>query len=228
MPEELSDLNIEIVRTNRKKTASLRLRDGEMQLIVPKRMSQRRINEIIQSKAQWIRKTIDADAKKPVYKPKSYNEGELFPFLGQNYSLKLATGPIGWPTIEDDRIYVKAGDAAAIKTQIDAWYMRSATQVLIERTAHFGPLMNAEPASIKVKNYKSRWGACSASGALTYNWRITLAPAAIVDYLVVHELAHLHHHNHSPNFWSCVEATMPDYKERNRWLKENGYGLRVD
>jgi predicted metal-dependent hydrolase len=228
MPEDISDLNIETIRTNRKKTASIRLRDGQVQIVVPNRMSQRRINEIIRSKAQWIRKAVVADAQKPSYQPKTYLEGEVFTFLGQNYSLNFVGEPIGWPTISGEQLMVTKGEPAAVKAQIDAWYMRSATQLLMDRTAHFGPLMAAEPANIKVKNYKSRWGACSANGDLTYNWRITLAPAPIVDYVVVHELAHLHHHDHSPRFWGCVEETMPDYKVRNRWLKENGTSLRAD
>ena len=223
-----ADLDIEIIRTNRKKTVSLRLRDGQLQMVVPNRMSQRRINDILTEKSGWIRKTLQKEALAPVFEPKTYLPGETFMFLGEGYQLALGSEENSWPCLSKNELIASGGTTSAISTQIHAWYLQSATQHLLQQTTKYAELMNAKPASVKVKAYKSRWGACSARGDLTYNWRIILAPADIVDYVVVHELAHLHHHNHSARFWACVAETLPDYKERNRWLKENGSLLRLD
>jgi predicted metal-dependent hydrolase len=80
---------------------------------------------------------------------------------------------------------------------------------------------------VGVKEYKARWGSCSSSGDVTYNWRIIMAPHHIVDYIVVHELCHLLEHNHGPKYWKHVKSVVPDYKECREWLKVNGEGLRI-
>ena len=78
-----------------------------------------------------------------------------------------------------------------------------------------------------MENRKGRWGSCSSKGELTFNWRLILAPSAIVDYVVVHELCHLKHMDHSPKFWKAVASVLSDYKSRKAWLKDNGIGLNL-
>ena len=87
--------------------------------------------------------------------------------------------------------------------------------------------MNVEPLSIRVKNYKSRWGSCSAKGDISYNWKIIFAPSKIIDYLIIHELSHLVFFNHSKRFWLKVEEYQPDFKENRKWLKDNSYKLDI-
>jgi len=82
--------------------------------------------------------------------------------------------------------------------------------------------MGVAPNSISVRDYKSRWGSCSSKGEISYNWRIIIAPHQIVDYVVVHELCHLKHPNHSPEYWKSVKRVNPEYKEHRQWLKEHG------
>ncbi len=204
------------------------MRDGAVQLVVPKRMSKRRINAIIDEKANWIRRAVEQDAAAPKFQAKTYQPGETFMHLGQTYVLTPTTDALDWPMIQGKALVVSGADSAQIKVQIDAWYLHEATQQLTTRTAKFGTLMDLSPNNIKTKYYKSRWGACSPTGDLTYNWRIIMAPAEVVDYVVVHELAHLRHHNHSRQFWGCVAEAMPDYKDHNRWLKQNGHLLRLE
>lgn len=79
--------------------------------------------------------------------------------------------------------------------------------------------------NITIRDQKTRWGSCSSRGNLSFNWRLMLAPPAVLDYVVVHELCHLEHMNHSKDFWQCVESILPDYKERRKWLKEHGQEL---
>jgi predicted metal-dependent hydrolase len=199
-----------------------------VQIVVPKRMSKRRINDIVEEKANWIRRAIEQEAAAPKFQPKAYRPGEEFLHLGKSYVLAPSTEAIDWPILQDDRLLVSGSDSPQIKAQIAAWYLHEATQFLTTCTAKYESLMGVRANSIKTKYYKSRWGACSPTGDLTYNWRIIMAPAQTVDYVVVHELAHLLHHNHSPRFWGCVAKTMPDYKDHNKWLKENGHLLRLE
>ncbi len=102
-----------------------------------------------------------------------------------------------------------------------------ARQKLEERTAHFARQMGVSYGRITIRDQKTRWGSCSSAGNLNYNWKLILAPEDILDYVVVHELAHRKEMNHSPKFWKEVENILPDYQARRDWLKKNGFLLQV-
>ena len=104
-------------------------------------------------------------------------------------------------------------------------YQIAAGQALQERTAFFAEIMGVDYGRITVRDQRTRWGSCSAKGNLNFNWRLILAPGEVLDYVVVHELAHRREMNHSKRFWSLVEMVLPDYERRRRWLKENGEAL---
>ena len=94
-----------------------------------------------------------------------------------------------------------------------------------ERVSHWGGRMGLAAARIRVKDQRSLWGSCSPSGTLNFNWRLTLAPPEVLDYVVIHELAHLKEMNHSRRFWAVVSEFCPEHKARRRWLRENGRAL---
>jgi predicted metal-dependent hydrolase len=105
-----------------------------------------------------------------------------------------------------------------------AWYTAQAEPHLSARVNHFSRSVGATPASVLVKDLGRRWGTCDAHGRLRFHWEIVLFPPAIVDYIVVHELTHLHELNHSPRFWQRVDHVLPDYRERRTWLRQNAHG----
>ena len=100
-----------------------------------------------------------------------------------------------------------------------------ALQVIPERVEHFAPLVGVSYGGITIRTQKTRWGSCSSKGNLNFNCLLLLAPAEVLDYVVVHELCHRREMNHSPKFWAEVERVLPDYDARRKWLKENGPGL---
>lgn len=108
-------------------------------------------------------------------------------------------------------------------------YRSAAREYIPQRVAYYADayshLIKHPYSTITIRDQKTRWGSCSSRGTLSFNWRLMLAPPGILDYVVVHELCHLEHMNHSKDFWSCVEAILPDYKERRKWLKEHGQEL---
>ena len=97
-----------------------------------------------------------------------------------------------------------------------------AGELFARRTAHFSAGMGVDSGRISVRQQKTRWGSCSVRGNLNFNWKLALMPEEILDYVVVHELAHRVEMNHSPRFWAVVETVLPDWRERRRWLKQHG------
>ena len=108
---------------------------------------------------------------------------------------------------------------------LEARYRELARAVISQRAAYFAAKMGVTFGRISIRAQKTRWGSCSSRGNLNFNWKLILMPPEILDYVVVHELAHRKQMNHSKLFWAEVERVLPDYRERRRWLKENGGGV---
>lgn len=106
-------------------------------------------------------------------------------------------------------------------------HKKYARKIFEAKVAYFQQFTGGEYTSITIRDQKTRWGSCSGRGTLSFNWRLILAPTEILDYVVVHELCHLTHMNHSKEFWGLVGSVIPDYKARRKWLKENGHTLRL-
>ena len=104
-------------------------------------------------------------------------------------------------------------------------YIRKAKETITKRTSYFARLMGVSYRNITIREQKTRWGSCSANGNLNFNWKLVLMPPELLDYVVVHELAHRKEMNHSPRFWAVVEKELPDYRERREKLKKMGKQL---
>ena len=106
-----------------------------------------------------------------------------------------------------------------------AGWRRVAREKIIERCRYFSELTGYSPISVRINNARSRWGSCGAKGTINFSWRLALAPSAVIDYVVVHELAHLIERNHSARFWRRVAEVIPDHNLHRRWLRQNGHLL---
>lgn len=202
----------------------------------PRRYSRRRVEALLRAKAAWIRKHLARLAVERARRLEPrWEQGELLPFQGAGYPLTFVLdGGREEVRLEEGRFLLGLpleGSQAAFPEQVRArmlgWYRERAAALLEERVAHFKESLGVEPLRIRVKAQKRRWGSCSARGALNFNWQLILAPREILDYVVVHELCHLIVLNHSPRFWALVESVLPDFRERRRWLRENGFRLAL-
>lgn len=110
---------------------------------------------------------------------------------------------------------------------LKARYIQAAKEYFPKRAAYYQQFTGGNYTRITIREQKTRWGSCSSRGTLSFNWKLMLAPPAVLDYVVVHELCHLKHMDHSPAFWQAVEAVLPGYKELRKWLKEHGSELRL-
>ena len=111
------------------------------------------------------------------------------------------------------------------RSALEKRYLDAAREYFPKRAAYFQTLTGGIYNRITIRDQKTRWGSCSAKGTLSFNWRLMLAPPAVLDYVVVHELCHLTHMDHSPAFWQAVEAVCPDYRTHRKWLKDHGHEL---
>lgn len=217
---------VEIIKTDRKKSASIQLKDGQVRVRAPRSLSDKRINDLIKKRAPWIKEKLEEYSNRPQAITKKYEDGEIFSYLDRNYELKIVEGDEEAVKLKNGCFVVSIckedfGENIKAQNLLLDWYRDHAFKYLQERTDKFANIIGVSPFSISIKNYKSRWGSCSINGAIDYNWKIIQAPKKVIDYVVVHELCHLIEHNHSPKYWSYVEKFMPNWKESRDWLKEN-------
>lgn len=222
---------VEITRTSRTKTASLKVEDGMVVIVVPKKLDIEKIEKLVADKHAWIINKIALHSTATPTSNKQYISGEAFPYLGRNYRLKVLKGELGPTKLVNGRITISIPDSVKqhhyIRRFLIHWYKRNAVKKITEKVRRYEKLVGVETSVVRIKEFKSRWGSCTPYGDIEFNWVIVMAPNRIVDYVVVHELCHLLHHDHSPQFWKEVERVMPDYQECKEWLKVNGHGLVV-
>ena len=225
-----NDLSVEVVRTKRKKTASIKVIDGLVQAVVPSQLSNTSIKQLVQKSIPWIRKKLREQSQAVTLKPKKFISGENFSYLGKSYRLKVLSGNHCKVKLLRGNLEMRLPRNAKecdIRNALADWYECHALERLIEKTHQYAGIVGVSPNSISVRNYKSRWGSCSSNGDICYNWRIIIAPHQIVDYVVVHELCHLRHLNHSPAYWESVRQVLPDYPVYRKWLREKGAVLEI-
>jgi len=177
------------------------------------------IQNLLLKKANWIlKKQSQAKVRKIQNSPKKFIEGENFHYLGQPYPLKLTdTDAINLTdSLEFPRIFILSA-----QQHLTQWYKAQASDKIRERAELYSKITGLSYSKIKISDAAKRMGSCSASGNLNFSWRLIIAPLENIDYVVVHELIHLDERNHSRRFWNKVGAVLPDYKEKDSWLKHN-------
>ena len=223
---------VEIIRTNRIRTATIKVIGNKVHISVPRLLSDARIKDLLVKKGTWIKKKLIDCSQLSIPKSKEYVNGESFQYLGRNYRLKVIKGVEAGVKLNKGYIEVTTNKlvkttANEIREQLINWYMDLALTRFQVKTQQYAKLLGVNPNSIKVRDYKSRWGSCSIKGDVSFNWKVILAPQKIVDYVIVHELAHMIQHNHSPKYWKLVARILPNHQEYRDWLKQNGSRLFI-
>ncbi|MFN8432872.1 MAG: SprT family zinc-dependent metalloprotease [Anaerolineales bacterium] len=216
------DIQIDkLVRAKRRTIALIVERDGSLTVRAPRRATLNDIYGFIHEKTDWILRSREKLRNiKPVTK-KEYMDGEHFLFLGQEYELRLV--PPQRPALKFDGGFTLSTSAKARAEQaFTQWYKTQALAVFTERVNHYANQHGLSPKQVKVNSAKTRWGSCTSTGTINFTWRLVMAPLEVIDYVVLHELAHLKIQNHSPRFWKLVESLCPDFKRHRKWLRDHG------
>jgi predicted metal-dependent hydrolase len=214
-----------VVRSNRRKTATVKVEDGEVSIAVPQHLSDERITQVLNDKAHWLKEKLALHQQAQPSTSKAFVSGEAFSYLGRNYRLKISVGIFSGIKLINGRLVISCATGSRfpyiIRNSLRNWYQAMAVKKLNEKAKRYALQIGVKPKSINIKDFKARWGSCSVEGDIDFHWKIMMAPNRVVDYVVVHELCHLLEHNHSSKFWKHVERILPDYAERKEWLKVN-------
>ncbi len=219
--------------TERSTTDIVIERNGTIAVRPPKSLSPEKVDAVVESKRLWIYRNLaewrDLNATAVV---REWVNGETFLYLGRSYRLSLIEGQEVALQLKEGRFclcrdLIDKDGAMAAKRAFETYYSVNGLRRIKARVAYFAPKVGVNPTSTKVRELGYRWATCSTKGALSFHWKCMMAPASVIDYLVVHELCHMHYHNHSVAFWNEVDKILPDYQARKTWLKKHGAALDI-
>ena len=209
-----------LVRSRRKTVAIYITKAAALEVRAPLKAKKADIDRFVASKESWIRTHLErASARLAKRAEFTLGYGSRIILFGGEYP--IAASQVSGVKFDGTCVYVPPClDTAQIKRAVVRLYRGIARDALTERAEYFAGLMDVTPAAIKINGAKSRWGSCSGKNSINFSWRLVMADEDIVDYIVIHELAHIIEHNHSPRFWSIVGSILPDYKDKRRNLKQ--------
>jgi predicted metal-dependent hydrolase len=223
----------DITFSGRRKTVVIVIhRNRRVEVKAPPWVEKSAIRKWVFSKSPWIIKRLSLlDAVPDHILQRAYKEGEPFLFLGAEYYLKIVQGEKS-PKIcilgSDLEVHIPPGISGSQVTDyiisgIEDWYRMQALHIISEKVRDYSAVLRIRPPEFRVKNIKKRWGSCSQKDHLNFNLRLVMAPADQIEYVVLHELCHILHKNHSSQFWKAVANVMPDYQGRRAQLKRKGW-----
>lgn len=220
----VDDLVFEVRRSARRKTLEITVdRGGELVLTTPPGVSDADMAAFVDEKRFWIyTKIAEKEARQQPVAGKEFVSGEGLPYLGRSYRLLLVEKQEVPLKLEGGRFKLRRELAPEGREYFIRWCSEHAAHWLTRRVAGWAPRMGVEPKGVEVRDLGFRWGSCGQSGRVNFHWATILLPPSVIDYVIVHELAHLLEPHHTPEFWKRVGRALPEYEQRKGWLAEHG------
>lgn len=229
---QVHDIQYQLLPGSARRTTDIVIeRDGVVSVRPPARVTPEQVDETVFSKRMWIYRNLaewrDLNATKVV---REWVNGESFLYLGGSYRLLLVDQ-------QDETLMLKDGRFQLLRSAIETRGREGAQQAfedffkakglprLMDRVAAFAPKVGVAPGAVQVKELGFRWATCLANGDLHFHWKCLMASLTVIDYIVVHELCHIRHRDHSDAFWNEVDKVLPNYRERKEWLRQRGANL---
>lgn len=226
----LNDITITVKRSVRRKTMALQVRAGQVSLLMPKRAPLWLGKQFATRQQAWLQAKLNA---LPVIPQRQFSASSLQPYLGKDYLIQLN------PNVSQRRQLMFDSQQFSLKLPYDTTeaeiknaflkgYRQLAEEYLPNRCHQLAKATGLSPKAIRLRRYKARWGSCNSRGEVQLNWLLIQAPAEVIDYVIIHELCHLRHMNHSPAFWQLVAKHEPNYRQHRDWLKQHGQQIMLD
>jgi predicted metal-dependent hydrolase len=227
-------VNYTVSRSQRRRTIGITIKQGNVRVMAPSGLASHRIEAFVTSKADWIQRHLPAQQAQIAPLPtRRWEHGEYVYWLGQKLELQVRPGQRNTIEHDNERLHIRISrrtqnPSGTVKKLTTDWF-KTQGQRWLDAHIPILPAFQFKPATAwRVANYHAKWGACTQRGGLSFSWRLFSAPEWVVRYVVIHELCHLTHFNHSAAYWSLVERFDPDYREAEAWLKVHGHTLLND
>ena len=228
-----------IRRSERARRARILVDGDGVEVVVPRRFPLREVEPFVEEKRAWIERTLrrlrETEAELPAAR---LEDGGFVPYLGESLTLSVRVEPgrqrehlarrgdelrVVLPAHAEQLL---AGDGA-LRDALERWYRKRARIEVAPRLDAACARAGTSYTRLQIRGQRTRWASCSSTGAMSFNWRLLLAPAEILDYVVEHEVAHLERLDHSPRFWRLLASRCPDWREHEAWLRRHGHALRL-
>ena len=210
-----------LIRSHRRSVALIVNGDATLTVRAPLKMPPLEIERFLNQKRAWVARKIRQAQSRPRPSRKEFLNGEKFLYLGHEYPLQIVDGLKSGLEFSGAFRLARESQGKA-RSIFFHWYQYQARNILNERVKVYAQTMGLNYRAVKINDAKTRWGSCASSSNLNFTWRLIMAPLFVLDYVVVHELAHIPIKNHSRKFWEKVKMTMPQYQEAVGWLNHNG------
>lgn len=223
----VDELRFTVRRSARRRTLQITVeRNGDLIISAPPDVSDQTLRDFVLGKRFWIYTRLAEKERLQCHVPrKEYVDGEGFLYLGRSHRLKLVDQQETPLKLVNGRFALRRDALPGAREQFVRWYSEHARPWLAARVAAYRSRMEAQPAGVKVQDLGYRWGSYGKGDWLYFHWKAILLPARIAEYVVVHEIAHLHQPHHTTEFWLRVERAMPDFAQRKAWLAEHGMSV---
>ena len=225
------DLTYQIVRSPKRKKLTISVeRDRSIVIHAPEGISDEAIQQIVDSKRQWLFEKVNHTQKyqdRPHAPGKEVVNGESVPYLGREYLIEIANTASGGVEFSR-RFLIPSAQQTRRREVLKDWYISRAMDTILPRVKRHATELGVEFGEVKIVDNRYRWGSCTVSDNINFNWRLIKAPMFVIDYVIVHELAHLMEANHTPRFWNIVRARVPSSEKARGWLREHGQLLEEE
>ncbi len=204
-----------IIHSRRRSLALVVDNNGDLIVRAPMRCNNESIFSFIIKKQNWIIEK-RTNIKNSAYKPINYKDGDIVPILGKNYILKLGEGK---QILFDNEFIILP--VSSPEKSLKKYLIKLCSRTLTERVNYFCSAYKFKYRQITITSARTRWGSCGYNNGINFTYKLIMCPPEVIDYIVVHELCHTVEKNHSKKFWQKVESILPNYKQQEKWLKDN-------
>ncbi len=216
MPREIHP---KVIRSKRKTLTLHVAPDATVIVKAPLRISLQTIQSFIHEHSDWIEEKLQLIHSRPKAVEKTYRKDDTFLYLGKEYTLEL--GNYSGIQLRENALLFPDFLQFRAKKELTNWYIQQARKVITEQVDWYAKQMKTSYTDLTFSDTSSQWGRCTHDNRLQFSWRLVMAPLLVINYVVVHELAHTIQKNHSAAFWSKVRFYNPSYRQQIKWLKEN-------
>ena len=218
-------------RSRRARHARIVVSADGVEVVVPERFPLSRVEPFVAEKRPWIERTLRRYRRSAeTHPPARIEDGGELPYLGERLALRVRTEERrlrARVVRRGGELWVALGPGHDLRGELEAWLRRRARAEVVPRLDAAAERAGKAYPGLQIRGQRTRWASCSPSGAMSFNWRLLLAPPEILDYVVEHEVAHLSVHDHSRRFWALLVRRCPHYRTHERWLRDHGHTLRL-